>query len=126
MRESGYYPPGAEFDPDAPYNEVIIPEHDFDVYVSQTLSKSATVTTDKYIPEVDEEDGRTYYNTEDTDWKEVYDDNSYTPLQIINLCSIVLEHLMDQGVKRIGKINLKELHEACEGWEEDDYEVVEE
>lgn len=22
MRESGYYPPGAEFDPDAPYNQV--------------------------------------------------------------------------------------------------------
>ena len=26
MRESGYYPPGAEFDPNAPYNQVDPPE----------------------------------------------------------------------------------------------------
>lgn len=125
MIESGYYPPGAdnEF---APWNQIDVPEKEFDVCVSQTLSRSTTIETSDYSPEYDDEDGHTYYNTEETDWKQAYKEASYTPLQIITMCDILAEYLMDQGVKRIGKIYLPYLHEACEGWDEDDYEVIEE
>jgi len=79
MRESDYYPAGAYSDPNAPYNEVEVPERDFDLTVTETLKRTATVTTQKYCPEFDDEDGRTYANTDDTDWQEVYNDN-YMPL----------------------------------------------
>lgn len=36
MKESGYYPPGAEFDPDAPWNEPLPVNHH--VFVSITIS----------------------------------------------------------------------------------------
>ena len=69
MSEADYYPAGAYNDPRAPYNEVDIPERDFEVTISQTLSRTVTIVTDDYYPEYDEEDGHTYANTENTDWK---------------------------------------------------------
>ena len=44
------YPPGAANDPNAPYNEVEVPEADFEVTCSQSLSRTATVTTTDYNP----------------------------------------------------------------------------
>ena len=58
------YPPGAAHDQNAPYNEPLIPERDFDVEVTITMSKVVTITTDNYVPEYDDEDGHTYANTE--------------------------------------------------------------
>ena len=46
--ESGYYPPGAEFDPRAPYNQVDLPEKEIEVTISVTLSKTVKVTVDDY------------------------------------------------------------------------------
>ena len=40
MTESGYYPPGAEHDPNAPWNQEELPEREIEVTVSVTLSKS--------------------------------------------------------------------------------------
>ena len=34
MIESGYYPPGAEFDPNAPYNEKELPEKEIELSLS--------------------------------------------------------------------------------------------
>ena len=62
------YPPGAAHDPNAPYNEPLIPERDFDVEVTITMSKVVTITTDNYVPEYDDEYGHTYANTENTEW----------------------------------------------------------
>ena len=50
MRESGYYAPGTEFHPDAPWNQVDNPEKEFDVTCCQTLSKTVSVLTCDYIP----------------------------------------------------------------------------
>ena len=51
MSEADYYPAGAYNDPNASYNQPIIPERDFDLTISQSLSKDVTVSTDNYIPE---------------------------------------------------------------------------
>ncbi len=48
MHESGYYPPGAEFDPRAPWNEETQPERAFDVEVEVTLRRDAEVLTTCY------------------------------------------------------------------------------
>ena len=139
MRESGYFPAGAEFDPLAPYNEPIIPEKDFEVTCSQSLSKTVTVTTNNYIPgasgvdyEPDDEGG--YYasgwhdpdDTSDTNWTDEYHNNDYhTPLQLIELFKQYLENELN----RMGEVKnerwIKHLIEECSDWQEDDIEIVE-
>lgn len=127
MREEDYYAPGSYRDPAAPWNQSEPPEREFDITVSQTLSKRTTIATSKYQPEVDDEDGSTYANTEYTDWKEVYEDVCYTPLQLIGKLKTILEDAIAKGqVTGHLKHTYEELIEECEGWEEDDYEVIEE
>lgn len=129
MTESGYYPPGAEFDPRAPWNEPDIPEKSFDVCISQTLSKSTKVTTDDYYPEEDGDEDGSYMtaNTSDTDWKAAYDKDHYTPLQLIGLFKEFLEkHLPDPIIDIKGYKKAKSLIAECEDWTEDETEVMEE
>ena len=122
------YPPMSQSQWDsAPWNQSEPPEREFDVTVSQTLSKRTTIATSKYQPEVDDEDGSTYANTEYTDWKEVYEDVCYTPLQLIGKLKTILEDaIAKEQVTGHLKHTYEELIEECEGWEEDDYEVIEE
>lgn len=53
MKESGYYPAGAEFDPRAPYNEVEQPPKDIEVTISAIVSKTIKVPVRDYT--IDEE-----------------------------------------------------------------------
>ena len=127
MIESGYYPPGAEFDPNAPYNEPVIPERDFEVMISQTMSRTVTVTTDDYQPEFDEEDGNTYTNTENTDWKKVYENCDFKLQDLLSeLKQYVLKDMEGTGPNTGKGRPLKRLLAACDGWIEDEYTVIEE
>ena len=119
------YPAGAEHDPNAPWNQHDIPEMKFEVLVSQTLSRDASIYTDDYSPEFDEETGRTYANTEETDWKKAYQDVAMTPLEIIGAAEKIAKALLEQGQTRVGGVYLKGLIEDCEGWTEDETEVME-
>ena len=126
MRESGYYPPGAEFDPSAPYNEVVVPERNFEVTISQTLSRPVTITTSDYCPEFDEDDGHTYCNTENTDWKKAYEDCDFKIQDLLlELKDYVIKEMNNTSPLSGRGVYLKQLLEACDGWVEDDYEVVE-
>lgn len=128
MKESGYYPPGAEFDPRAPWNEQEIPERRFDVCISQTLIKNTKVTTNDYVPIVDQDDeGRhhDYSDTSDTDWEEAYKNEHLTPLQLIDeFKGFLTKHLPDPDTKEFRRF--KHLIDECEGWTEDETEVIEE
>ena len=53
MKESGYYPAGAEFDPRAPWNEVELPPKEVEVTISAIVSKTIKVPVRDYI--IDEE-----------------------------------------------------------------------
>ena len=53
MKESGYYPAGAEFDTRAPCNEVELPPKDVEVTISAIVSKTIKVPVRDYI--IDEE-----------------------------------------------------------------------
>lgn len=46
--ESGYYPPGAEFEPNAPWKEKNLPEREIEVCVSVTLSKTVKINVTDY------------------------------------------------------------------------------
>lgn len=139
MRESDYYPAGAYSDPYAPYNEVEVPERNFEVSVTETLTRTATVTTQKYCPEFDEEDGRTYANTDDTDWHEVYKDNFMPLAKVMEEMKKETELFLsdiEQRIKECSKDDhqqkwklaqrrnrLKALYGNMDGWQQSDMEV---
>lgn len=139
MRESGYFPAGAEFDPSAPYNEPIIPEKDFEVTCSQSLSKTVTITTNNYVPgasgvdyEPDDEGGcyavgwHDPDDTSDTDWAEEYHLNDhYTPLQLIELFKKHLENELNRMAEVKNEKWIKHLIEECSDWTEDETEYME-
>lgn len=134
------YPDGlSDFTPGTPWNEPDIPEKEFDVTCSQTLSKTVSVLTSNYVPgasgvdyEPDDEGG--YYasgwhdpdDTSDTNWADEYHDNDYlTPLQLIELFKQYLEN----DLNRMGEVKnekwIKHLIEECSNWTEDETEYVE-
>jgi hypothetical protein len=146
MYDNYNYPCGADT-PDAPWNEVEVPEKDFDIICSQSLSKTVVVTTNNYIPgasgvdyEPDDEGGycaSSWHDdpdTSDTNWADEYHDNDhYTPLELINKFK---EHLMKQWdtlkyaeeandtKTKYKKREIQHLIEECEGWIEDETEYV--
>ena len=148
MRESGYYPPGAEFDPNAPYNQVDVPEKAFIVCCSQSLSRTAEVWTNDYIPGASgydiEPDGEGGYSTvswhdgpdiSDTDWGKEYDECGYkTPLQLIQMLREYLEKDLrdiqkdmlpnDRSFKATKARQLKGLIEECDCWQDDETEYT--
>lgn len=128
MIESGYYPLGADT-PYAPWNEREVPERQFDVCISQTLSKSTRVTTNDYVPEVDQNEDGVYESTDtsDTDWKEAYKNEHLTPLQLIcEFKDFLTKHLPDPVVDAAEYKKWKKLISECDGWIEDELAVLEE
>ena len=133
------YPPGvSDSTVGAPWNEPTVPEKEFDVTCSQTLSKTVSVWTDNYIQgasgvdyEPDDEGG--YYasgwhdpdDTSDTNWAEEYHDNDYhTPLQLIGLFKQFLEEDLEHGLVFRNPNVTKRLIEECEGWTDDETEYI--
>ena len=138
MIESGYYPLGAEFDTNAPYNEVEVPDKEFDVTCCQTLSKTVTVTTNNYIPgasgvdyEPDDEGGvyasgwQEDDDTSETDWSEEYHSNDYhTPEQLLQLFKQCLTEMASKENYFKSKIWTEHLISECDGWIEDEIEFL--
>ena len=138
MRESGYFPAGAEFDPLAPYNQEDVPEKDFDITCSQSLSRTATVTTNNYIPgasgvdyEPDGEGGHCACGWQDpddfsnTNWSKEYDACGYkTPIQLIQLFKMFLEEQKSHGVVFRNPKFTDKLIEECDCWSDDETEYI--
>ena len=125
MRESGYFPSGTEYDPSAPWNQEENPEKEFDVTISQSLSKSTTVHTKDYIDEYDGFEKEHFINTSDTDWMAAYKEEHYTPLQLIELLKDYIEKDLIYGDSKYSKQHLEHLLKECDGWIEDETEVIE-
>lgn len=116
------YPPGAEFDSSAPYNEPVVPEREFEITISQTLSKLVTVTTDNYIPEVDYETGHMYTDTSETDWYEVYEGQHYTIPSLLEHLQVFAEKELENVSPNSGRgRELQSIINACKDWIVDDY-----
>lgn len=135
------YPDGlSDRSPDAPWNEHEVPEKEFEVTCSQSLSKTVSVWTNDYIPgasgvdyEPDDEGG--YYasgwqdpdDTSNTDWANEYHANDYhTPLQLIQLLKQVLLNDLQHGIAFKSPKFTNDLINECEGWTEDETEYTEE
>ena len=144
------YPDGlSDWTPGCPWSEPEVPEEEFEVTCSQSLSRTATVWTDNYIPgasgvdyERDDEGGYCASgwhddpDTSDTDWAREYESNGYkTPLQLIQMLREYLEKDLrdiqkdmlpnDRSFKATKARQLKGLIEECDCWTEDETEYVE-
>ena len=126
MTESGYYPPGAEFDPNAPYNQSEPEPIKLDVYITQVFSKPATIEVTDYEYEVDEFE-KCYY-TSNCDLKGATCNQVTTIEDILTELPNIYKELTtnDSGTITKYQLNrLKVLAKACEGWNLDEFEVVE-
>lgn len=140
LKSNSNYPSMSQSEWDsAPFNEVEVPERNFEITCSQSLSKTVTVTTNNYIPgasgvdyEPDGEGG--YYtcgyhdpdDTSDTNWSDEYSDNDYhTPLQLIQLFGQFLKEQYSNGVVFKSPYFTEYLIEECKGWQEDETEFIE-
>lgn len=127
MMESGYYPPGAEFDPRAPYNQVDLPEKKIEVTISVTLSKTVKVTVDDY--EVDEgrdEDGYyCNYDFSECNLRKAVEDQIVLPQNLAKFTEEMFNQ--DLNLKAAGMPRyLKDAIADCKGWTVDEMEVISE
>ena len=114
MIESGYYPPGAEFDVNAPYNQKELPEKEIEVTVSITLSKTVKIKVSDY----------TIYSNEDDNGK-CFDEIDYSDCNLkeaveeqITLPQNAYNYITPKSNKEVQAIfDLKE-------WNVDEMEVI--
>lgn len=132
MKESGYYPPGAEFNSNAPWNYKEPKPMDFNISISQSLSKSLKVSTSDYEPiiekEMDDMGGFAYEtaDTSNTDWKTVYENNRHeTPMRLIEILKEMLLMYKKQGLVFGSPEYTEHLIEECNNWTDDETEFVE-
>lgn len=147
MSAADFYPAGAYNDSSAPYNQSDIPEEEFEVTCSQSLSRTASVWTNNYIPgeegvdwETDDE-GHSYAShwhddpdTSDTNWADEWHDNDhYTPIQLIGLYKETLkeqlkswEGMEDSTTAKATIRRIEHLIEECNDWTEDETEYIQE
>lgn len=131
------YPMGAD-NSNAPWNQVDPPKREFQVLISQTLSKSVEVTTSDYtggelVKEYERDDeggwvtvgGYEDADTSDTDWKAAYSEQHYTPLELIAEFKKMLEN--QKNAYSTDSYHKKILHliDECSNWVEDDCEIME-
>ena len=81
---SGFYPPGAEYDPYAPYNEVEPPEMEVELTATETLTKTITVWTNK-VWRVYDEEGYCSTESDGFDSEEAWDEATFTLKRTLEL-----------------------------------------
>ena len=138
MIESGYYPPGTEFDTNAPWNQSGTESVEVEVTISQSLSRSTTITVTDYIAEewkdveCDEDSymsrtGGIDYNFSDSDLKGAYEEQEYTIPELLDYLKAYLIADIAKCSEESGKKKkLQHILACCEGWKVDETEVIEE
>ena len=106
MAESGYYPAGAEHDPNAPWNQEDIPEREVEVTVSVTLSKTLKIKVSDYT--VDSE-GNVDYS--DCNLREAVENQIILPQEAYKYVNLYT-------------FNKHETIEDLSNWDVDDFEVI--
>ena len=137
MIESGYYPIGEEYNPNAPYNQSNIEPIQLKVIISQSLSRSTTINITDYITneweDIEIDEGGKFHKIEgieydfsDSNLKGAYERQEYTIPEL-------LDYIKDYLIADINKCNeeskkrkLQHILKCCKDWEVDETEVIEE
>ncbi len=107
MRESGYYPPGAEFDPNAPYNQVEPPEREYKVSATYCIRRTDEIWSSKY----DEDDNLCDPQRE---WESLY----MTPLELFEECKqLAIEAISHEQPGSVKYERLRNIIDNCFDWE---------
>ena len=126
MRDRDFYPPGAYNDPNAPYNEVELPDIEVSCEVTVTLTKKdAPVFTGNYIDESDDE-GYEGYEVLDSyqELADKYDAQHYSISWMLQQLSRYIEQeLKDDGITMARRNELSKMLEDCQGWVEGDTDI---
>ena len=125
--ESGYYPPGAEFDSDAPYNQVELPEREIEVTISVTLSKTVKVTVDDYDVDEGADESGYYrdYDYSECDLHKAVEDQVVLPQNLAEFTERMFNQ--DLNLKAAGMPKyLKGAIADCKGWNADEIEIISE
>lgn len=138
MIESGYYPIGEEYNPNAPYNQSNIEPVEVKVTISQSLSRSTKIKVTDYIAneweDTEPDDEGSFYKTggieydfSDSDLKEAYEEQEYTIPELLDcLIAYLVKDIAKCNEESSKKKKLKHILSCCEGWEVDETEVIEE
>ena len=132
MRESGYYPMGAEYSKDAPWNasdDVEPVEKDCTFLCS--MQKSSSVETTDYNPgyvgkEWDGDGWVSIHEDDDfssTDWMNAWDECHETPLTLIKTLGNIAKTALDGEVPKMSKKQWQYILSECNGWEQMDEEI---
>ena len=123
------YPPGARYDPNAPYNQEDAPE--VEVLVRTVMTKATTVveTGGHYAVEREIEPDGTVSSHGYWDYnfspQVAYRDQQRTLRQTLGACVKVFDQLKKQGIYKVGQYSLRELRDECDDWDCDELEVTE-
>lgn len=124
---SSNYPCGAEHDKNAPYNEIEIPFKTFDCTISSTLSKDSSYETDDYVLEKEEDGNNSLTLGEYINVVKEYKEQHYTPIQLIEKLKEICVELIHHPTPTkplYERSYLRCLIKECEGWVEDELEIV--
>lgn len=106
------------------------PFRTYTVTVSQTLSKTVKVETNKYVSmilqnpktgELSEFDAIDHIN-----WKEVFEEQHWSITSLLNVLKEYVKNDMVNHTTDRGQRQLEALYLACDNWSEDEYEVIKE
>ena len=117
LKESGYYPPGAEFDPRAPWNQVDPPEVDFTIKVGITLEREAVITTD----EVYNDDGD-WCLCDDADVEGAYKETYKSIPDMLAELSKYIDGELLGDISKERRRELELMKESATGWTEEYFE----
>lgn len=109
--------------PDAPWNQVNLPEKEIEVTVSITLSKTMKVLVDDYKVETDEVGRPVLYNYDDCDLYKAVEEQVVLPQNIAGFTEGMFNHDLDLKTAGIPKY-LKDAIADCKDWSVDEMEVV--
>lgn len=124
LRSNSNYPLMTQSQWDAsPMAQEDYPERDFEVTVSCSLSKDATVTTGDYDGGEYDEEGYWCAGDLDNPW-DAYTGSEYTIGQILDFAKHCAEYMLEKrdfGVK--SKYGLKKMIDSCKDWTVDEENV---
>lgn len=110
------YPPGAENDPSAPYNEEEVPFKPFNITVVHALSKNFTVETTEYDP---------FYRVPPDYYGMFKNSEHYNIRELLDIFKGILEKEVLKEENSGLLPYYKHLIEECSNWINEDYEVFE-
>lgn len=101
---------------EATFNECAVPERKFVVDTEFVLKKTVELLTDDYFQNKDKNELNSI-DTSETDWKEAYNNNHYTILELLNeLECYIKQDLERYKGSRTKEFQLKMMLDDCQGW----------